>query len=90
MNRLETCWEDPPDWQSPVIERPVAWTGRSPREAWFRIAAIGHVVMERFAEWLLRAAQRRQLARFDDRMLKDVGLTRTDAHRETRKWFWQG
>jgi uncharacterized protein YjiS (DUF1127 family) len=39
--------------------------------------------------WIDRAAQRRNLAALDDRMLKDVGLNRVDAVRESGKWFWQ-
>jgi uncharacterized protein YjiS (DUF1127 family) len=35
-----------------------------------------------------RAAQRRQLARLDDRLLRDIGLTRTDVAAECGKWFW--
>lgn len=46
-------------------------------------------MQERLARWRILAEQRRQLARFDDRMLKDIGLSRADAHQETRKWFWQ-
>lgn len=39
--------------------------------------------------WRERARQRRRLARLDDRMLADIGVTRAQARREARKWFWQ-
>jgi uncharacterized protein YjiS (DUF1127 family) len=39
--------------------------------------------------WSERAAQRRRLAELDGRMLKDIGLSRADAARESGKWFWQ-
>jgi uncharacterized protein YjiS (DUF1127 family) len=39
---------------------------------------------------LERSRQRRDLARLDDRMLRDVGVSRSAAFAETRKWFWQG
>lgn len=39
--------------------------------------------------WQQRTQQRRQLARFDDRMLRDIGISRTDAAREVEKLFWQ-
>jgi uncharacterized protein YjiS (DUF1127 family) len=35
-----------------------------------------------------RSAQRRALARLDDRLLRDVGLNRTDVAAECGKWFW--
>ncbi len=36
-----------------------------------------------------RVRQRRALARLDQRLLRDVGITRADAARETRKPFWR-
>ena len=35
-----------------------------------------------------RARQRRQLAMLDDRMLKDIGLSRADVAREADKPVW--
>lgn len=39
--------------------------------------------------WLERSRQRRRLAEMDDRMLRDIGVSRGAAFDETRKWFWQ-
>jgi uncharacterized protein YjiS (DUF1127 family) len=43
--------------------------------------------------WVLhcaeRAAQRRALARLDDWLLRDIGLTRSDVREECEKWFWR-
>lgn len=39
--------------------------------------------------WWERSAQRRELAQLDDRMLRDIGISRADAYGESRKWFWQ-
>jgi uncharacterized protein YjiS (DUF1127 family) len=39
--------------------------------------------------WSERAGQRRRLAALDGRMLKDIGISSTDAARESAKWFWQ-
>ena len=41
------------------------------------------------ALWADRARQRRILATFDDRLLSDIGITRTDAMRECEKPFWR-
>jgi uncharacterized protein YjiS (DUF1127 family) len=35
-----------------------------------------------------RARQRRALARFDDWLLRDIGISRVDAARECAKPFW--
>ena len=43
----------------------------------------------RLLHWHERADQRRDLAGLDDRLLKDIGLSRADAYRESAKWFWQ-
>jgi uncharacterized protein YjiS (DUF1127 family) len=39
-------------------------------------------------KWHERARQRRQLYALDDRMLKDIGITRVDVEREGGKHFW--
>jgi uncharacterized protein YjiS (DUF1127 family) len=39
-------------------------------------------------DWQERARQRRRLSELDDRMLKDIGLTRADVSREIEKPFW--
>ena len=39
-------------------------------------------------EWQERASTRHRLMTLDDRMLKDIGLSRADAEREGRKPFW--
>ena len=36
-----------------------------------------------------RRHQRQALRELDDRLLDDIGLTREQAAREARKWFWQ-
>jgi len=46
-------------------------------------------LVTRAALWHQRARQRRQLARLDDALLKDIGLTRCDAETEAAKPFWR-
>ncbi len=47
-----------------------------------------NVLSEAFSTWRERAAQRRALARLDDRLLRDMGLTRSDVEEEVQKPFW--
>ncbi len=39
--------------------------------------------------WLARLKQRRQLAHLSDVMLKDIGISRSDADAEASKPFWK-
>jgi uncharacterized protein YjiS (DUF1127 family) len=40
--------------------------------------------------WLRRLRERAELARFEERDLRDLGLTRADADYELGKPFWRG
>lgn len=44
--------------------------------------------VEALLAWQTRAAERSQLAAMDDRLLRDVGLSRADVERERAKPFW--
>lgn len=39
--------------------------------------------------WQERARQRHELAQLDDRMLRDIGITRAEVAREWAKPFWR-
>jgi uncharacterized protein YjiS (DUF1127 family) len=39
--------------------------------------------------WLARSHGRDELAEMDEHLLKDIGLSRSDALVETGKYFWQ-
>ena len=39
--------------------------------------------------WLRNRSERRRLARLDDRVLRDLGLSRGDVDREYARPFWQ-
>ena len=46
-------------------------------------------VIETVRVWRRRMRERDQLSRLDDRMLKDIGMTRTEAIRLSSKPFWR-
>ncbi|MBM3548600.1 MAG: DUF1127 domain-containing protein [Alphaproteobacteria bacterium] len=46
-------------------------------------------VVERLAEWQERARSRVLLGRMDDRMLRDMGISRSDVDVEVAKPFWR-
>ena len=49
----------------------------------------GHHVVATLREWRRRSRARAELAELDDRMLKDIGLTRADAEFLANKPFWR-
>lgn len=57
------------------------------------IGARAHTILasiaDAFSAWQERASQRRTLARLDDRLLRDMGLSRADVEHEVSKPFWQ-
>ena len=57
--------------------------------AWRSVdAALQHAV-DAILTWRERARTRRQLVMLDDRLLKDIGITRLDAQGEAEKPFWR-
>jgi len=51
---------------------------------------VAHQAADLLARWRRRAADRRNLARLDDFMLRDIGLARADVEMEISKPFWRG
>ena len=47
------------------------------------------LALEQVLVWLERSRQRRHLMGLDDRLLKDIGLSRADIHAELAKPFWR-
>ncbi|GIK96999.1 MAG: hypothetical protein BroJett029_12080 [Alphaproteobacteria bacterium] len=45
--------------------------------------------LQRVLRWLELSRQRRHLALLDDRLLRDLGLSRSDVSSETDKPFWR-
>jgi uncharacterized protein YjiS (DUF1127 family) len=70
--------------QSPSGRRPASFTLRSAAAllTWL------FLLFELLAEWQERARRRRHLRALDDRLLRDLGLSRADVELESRKRFW--
>jgi uncharacterized protein YjiS (DUF1127 family) len=49
----------------------------------------GNHFLATLGEWRRRNREREELAALDDRMLKDIGLTRADAEFLSNKPFWR-
>ena len=62
--------------------------GRYRRQRWAPRDMAGRTLAT-FREWRRRARDRAELARLDDRMLKDIGLNRGDAEFLSNKPFWR-
>ena len=54
-----------------------------------RFAGVLRRLGQRVVAWQERARMRRGLAAMDDRLLRDIGMTRAEAHREYDKPFWR-
>ena len=52
------------------------------------LAAIAANLLNRALLWLEVRRQRRQLQSLSDAMLRDIGLSRADAERESTRPFW--
>ena len=60
------------------------WTGVRGQQI-----GLGTALLQLATAWFARLRDRRQLAELDDRMLRDLGLTRSDIRHEADKPFWQ-
>ena len=58
-------------------------------EARLRDRLLG-LLARKLLSWIARGKQRCDLAQLDDRLLRDIGITRAAAMREAAKPFWLG
>jgi uncharacterized protein YjiS (DUF1127 family) len=54
-----------------------------------RLMRLGGAAARAAWSWMERSRQRRALAQLDDRLLRDIGLTRDEAQRESSSPFWK-
>lgn len=52
------------------------------------LRAVACAVLERIFVWVTLARSRRDLARLDDRALRDIGIDRATAAEEAARPFW--
>ena len=53
------------------------------------LSEIGHRALATVRRWRRRIRERAQLAAMDERMLRDIGITRLDAQYLSSKPFWR-
>ena len=56
--------------------------------AFARVRRLAFKVLDKLAIWQERAEQRHALSELNAHMLKDIGVSTSDAYREARKPFW--
>ena len=61
----------------------VSWSRPRARRGWFHGLVLGLLALEE------RRRQRRALMSLDERLLKDIGLSRADVEQECGKSFWR-
>jgi uncharacterized protein YjiS (DUF1127 family) len=74
---------------TPFLERRPACVTVRNRTAIDDLSDAAHWVMATLREWGRRSREREQVSHMDERMLKDIGITRAEALRLSSKPFWR-
>ncbi len=77
------------DIQYSALERPAVGAPESTHGLVTRLVRLPLAILETLLVWQERARQRRQLASLDDRLLSDMGVSRTEAERGAAIPFWR-
>jgi uncharacterized protein YjiS (DUF1127 family) len=78
-------------------QKPRSWPADAALPTWRAWASVGGrklardlaAAVETLSVWQERARARRELARLDDRMLRDIGISSADVWQELEKPFWR-
>ena len=75
---------------TPFLERRAAAVAvRNRRTALDDLSDAAQWVLTTLRQWRRRSREREQISRMDERMLKDIGITRAEALRLSSKPFWR-
>ena len=75
---------------TPFLERrSAAVSARNRRTALDDLSDAAQWVLGTLRQWRRRSREREQISRMDERMLKDIGITRAEALRLGSKPFWR-
>jgi uncharacterized protein YjiS (DUF1127 family) len=98
MARTRDVLEDLAEWYSVPAGQAAARDGGSAHGAFVRLPEVdlrsavrrGLIrIAEAFLTWHDRARERRALMELSDHMLRDIGISRAEAHGEAAKPFWR-
>ncbi len=75
--------------QYSTLQSPAVDASQSARDVIARLARLPLAILGILLVWQERGQQRRHLAALDDRLLRDMGISRADAAREAAIPFWR-
>ncbi len=75
--------------QYSTLQSPAVDASQSALDVIGRLARLPLAILETLLVWQERDRQRRHLAALDDRLLRDMGISRADALREAAIPFWR-
>lgn len=75
--------------QCSALQSPAVDASRSALDVIAHLARLPLAILETLLVWQERDRQRRHLATLDDRLLRDIGISRADAAREAAVPFWR-
>ncbi len=75
--------------QCSALQSPTVDASQSARDVIAHLARLPLAILGILLVWQERNQQRRHLAALDDRLLRDMGMSRADAAREAAIPFWR-